>query len=70
VSITLAAFVVVILFSNIVDPRLGGFYGYIEDKQRQFIALGEQIYAVQYYKVHYRWFIGNKVNKIILIKKT
>lgn len=33
------------------------------------MAPGEQIYLVQYYKVCYRWFVGNKVDKITLAKK-
>jgi hypothetical protein len=46
VSTALTAFGVVVPFSNVTDPGLGGFRGRIEDEQRQFIAPGEQIYAV------------------------
>jgi len=61
---------VVVPFSNVADPGLGGFRGRIEDEQRQFIAPGEQIYAVQYRKVRCRWFAGNKVDEMTLAKKS
>ena len=61
---------VVVPFSNVADTGLGGFCGRIEDEQRQFIAPGEQIYAVQYRKVRCRWFAGNKVDEMTLAKKT
>jgi hypothetical protein len=70
VSTALTAFGVVVPFSNVTDPGLGGFRGRIEDEQRQFIAPGEQIYAVQYRKVRCRWFAGNKVDEMTLAKKT
>ena len=69
-SIALIASGVVVPFSNAADPGLGGFRGRIEDEQRQFIAPGEQIYAVQYRKVRCRWFVGNKVDEMTLAKKT
>lgn len=69
-STALTASGVVVPFSNVADPGLGGFRGRIEDEQRQFIAPGEQIYAVQYRKVRCRWFAGNKVDEMTLAKKT
>ncbi|KAF2472383.1 uncharacterized protein BDR25DRAFT_333266 [Lindgomyces ingoldianus] len=54
---------VVILFANAVDPALGGFCGRIEEEQGQLIAPGEQIYAVQYRRVSWRWFARNKVDE-------
>ncbi|KAI9775072.1 MAG: hypothetical protein M1839_001464 [Geoglossum umbratile] len=51
------------------DPGLSGFRDHIEDEQRQFIAPGEQIYAVQYRKVRWRWFTSNKVDEMTLAKK-
>jgi hypothetical protein len=69
-STALTASGVVVPFSNVADPGPGGFRGRIEDKQRQFTALGEQIYAVQYRKVCCRWFARNKVDEMTLAKKT
>jgi hypothetical protein len=60
---------VVVPFTNIADSGLGGFRNRIEDEQNQFIAPGEQIFAVQYRKVRWRWFTSNKVDKMSLAKK-
>lgn len=65
VSTALTASGVVVPFS-VADPGLSGFRSRIEDEQRQFIAPGEQIYAVQYRKVRWRWFSSNKVDNITL----
>jgi len=70
VSTTLTASGVVIPFTNVADPGFGGFRGRIEDEKRQFIAPGKQIYAVQYHKVRWRWFASNKVDEMMLAKKT
>ena len=59
----------VIPFTNIADPGLSGFRDHIEDEQRRFIAPGEQVYAVQYRKVRWRWFTSNKVDEMTLAKK-
>ncbi len=69
-STALTASGVVVPFSNVADPGLGGFRGGIEDEQGQFTAPGEQIYAVQYRKVRCRWFARNKVDEMTLAKKT
>ena len=69
VSTALTASGVVVPFTNIADPGLGGFRGHIEDERRRFIAPGEQIYAVQYRKVRWRWFTSNKVDEMTLAKK-
>lgn len=69
VSTALTASGVVIPF-NIADPGLSGFRDRIEDEQRRFIAPGEQIYAVQYRKVRWKWFSSNKVNEMTLGTKT
>ena len=68
VSTALTASGVVVPF-NVADPGLSGFRGRIEDEQRQFIAPGEQIYAVQYRKVRWRWFASKKVDEMTLAKK-
>jgi hypothetical protein len=59
----------VIPFTNIADSGLGGFRDHTKDEQRQFIAAGEQIFAVQYRKVRWRWFASNKVDEVMLAKK-
>ncbi|KAF2465629.1 uncharacterized protein BDR25DRAFT_85624 [Lindgomyces ingoldianus] len=68
VSAALTASGVVVPF-NVGDPELSGFCGRIEDEQKQFMAPGEQIYAVQYRKVRWSWFARNKVDKMTLSKK-
>ena len=65
VSTALTASGVLVPF-NVADPGLSGFRGRTEDNQRQFIAPGEQIYAVQYRKVRWGWFSSNKVDEITL----
>jgi hypothetical protein len=50
----------VIPFGNVVDPGLAGSHGRVENEQRQFMAQGEQICAVQYRKVRHGWLSSNK----------
>ncbi|KAH0539148.1 hypothetical protein FGG08_004320 [Glutinoglossum americanum] len=69
VSTALAASGVVLPFTNIADPGVGGIRHRMEGEQRHFIAPGEQIYAVQYRKVRWSWFASNKVDKMTLGKK-
>jgi hypothetical protein len=68
VSTALTASGVIVPF-NMADPGLSGSRGRVEDEQRQFIAPGEQIYAVQYRKVRWRWFSSNKVDEMTLATK-
>jgi hypothetical protein len=70
VSTALAASGVVVPLGNLADPGLEGFHGGAEDEQRKFIALGEQVFAVQYRKVRSRWFASNTVDNMTLAKKT
>jgi uncharacterized protein YkuJ len=70
VSTALAAAGVVIPFGHLADPGLAGSCRHIEDEQRQFIARGEQICAVQYCKVRHGWFSSNKLDKMTLAKGT
>jgi tetratricopeptide (TPR) repeat protein len=65
VSTALTASGVVVPF-DMADPGLSGFRGRLEDEQRQFMAPGEQIYAVQYRKVSWRLFSRNKMDKMTL----
>lgn len=52
VSTALAAFGVVVSFDNLVDLELEDFRDGAEDEQRKFIASSEQVFVVQYRKVH------------------
>ena len=70
VSTALATTGVVVPFTNLADPGLAGSHGRAEDEQRQFVARGEQICAVQYRKVRLRWFVGSKSDKMTLAKET
>lgn len=69
VSTALTASGVVVPFTNAVDPGFGGSLGALQNEQRQFIAPGEQIYAIQYRKVRWRWFSSDKVDNMSLAKK-
>ncbi|KAL9591027.1 MAG: hypothetical protein Q9179_007963 [Wetmoreana sp. 5 TL-2023] len=70
VSMALAASGVVVPLGNLADPGLEGSHGQVDDEQRNFIAPGEQVFAVQYRKVRCRWFASNKIDKMTLAKKT
>jgi hypothetical protein len=59
----------IVPLGEIVDPRLGGSQGRSEDTQKQFIAPGEQVFAVQYRRVRHKWFRKADVEKLILDKK-
>jgi hypothetical protein len=69
VSTALTASGVVVPFTNVADPGVSVTHDHTGDEQRHFIAPGEQIYAVQYRKVRWRWFASNKVDKMMLAKK-
>jgi hypothetical protein len=70
VSAALTAIGVVIPFGGLTNPGVEAYHGRMEDEQRQFIAQGEQICAVQYRKVRHSWFASNKVDKTKLVKET
>ncbi|KAF7172190.1 hypothetical protein CNMCM5623_004430 [Aspergillus felis] len=53
-----------------VDPGLSGMRGRAEDQQRHFVAQGEQIVAVQYRKVRFKFFSSKDIDKATLAKKT
>jgi hypothetical protein len=65
----LAASGVVVPCGDIVDPGLVGSRGRAETQQRQFVAQGEQVIAVQYRKVHFRFFFSKNVDKATLAKE-
>jgi hypothetical protein len=54
---------------NAMDPGFSGIRGRTENEQTQFVAPGEQICAVQYRKVHWKWFASSKVDHMTLAKK-
>jgi hypothetical protein len=71
ISAAMVATGVVVPFGNIADPGLAGASGRTEDQQRQFVARGERIIAVQYRKLRFRWFSSkNVVDKATLAKET
>jgi hypothetical protein len=55
---------------KLADPGLASSGGHTEDQQRQFVAQGEQIIAVQYRKVCFKWFSSKTADKATLAKKT
>jgi hypothetical protein len=68
-STALTASGVIVPFGEIMDPRLGGSHGRVEDTQKQFTAPGEQVFAVQYRRVRHKWFRKADVEKLILDRK-
>lgn len=70
ISTALAATGAVVPFGNLADPRLAGNNGRTEYQQRQFVAQGEQIIAVQYRKVRFRFLSSKSVGKATLAKET
>jgi hypothetical protein len=61
---------VVIPYGDLADPGLAGSRRGMEDEQRQFIARGEQVCAVQYRRIRHRWFASNELDKMALAKET
>ena len=70
VSAALAATGVLVPIGDLADPGVTAYHDRTKDEQRQFIAQGEQICAVQYRKVRHRWFASNKVDNAKLTKET
>ncbi|KAJ5404021.1 hypothetical protein N7509_003892 [Penicillium cosmopolitanum] len=69
ISSALLATGVVAPFGELADPRLAGSSGRAEDLQRQFVAQGEQIFAVQYRKVRFRFLSSKSVDNATLAKE-
>jgi hypothetical protein len=65
-SSVLATSGVVVPFGDLADPGLAGSTGRAEGRQRQFVAQGEQIIAVQYRKIRFRFFSSKSVDKATL----
>jgi hypothetical protein len=60
---------VVVPFSSLADPGLAGSGGHTEDQQRQFMAQGEQVIAVQHRKVSFKPFSSKTADEARLAKK-
>jgi len=68
VGLTLAAVGVVAPLGNIVDPAVSGIQRVLDGVKTQFVAPGEQICALQFHKVSYRWLHSKKVDNLTLSK--
>jgi hypothetical protein len=68
VGLSLTAVGVVAPFGNIVDPAVSGTKSVLDGANTQFVAPGEQICALQYRKVSYRWLHSKKVDNLMLSK--
>jgi hypothetical protein len=69
ISTALATSGVFVPFGDLADPGLAGSGGRAENRQRQFVAQGEQIIAVQYRRVRFRFFSSKGVDKAMLAKE-
>lgn len=69
-STVLTASGFIVPLGEIMDPKLGGSLGRTEGTQKQFIAPGEQVFAVQYCRVRHKWFRKADVEKLVLDRKT
>jgi hypothetical protein len=69
VTSALAASGVVMPVGDLPDPKLAGSGGQAEDQKRQFVAKGEQVVAVQYRRLRFRFFSSKSVDKAILAKE-
>lgn len=68
VSAALAASGVIIPMAETLDSGIGGSKGHQESEHKHFTAPGEQIFAVQYRKVKFKWFASKDVDHMILEK--
>lgn len=69
VSSALLASGAIVPFGDLADPRLAGSSGRAESLQRQFVAQGEQIIAVQYRKIRFRFLSSKSIDKATLAKE-
>jgi hypothetical protein len=70
VSAGLAAAGVGVPLGSLLDPGLARSVGHTDDQQMLFVAQGEQIIAVQYRKICFKWFSSKTADKATLAKKT
>ena len=69
-EVALAATGVMVPLGDIADPRVAGNNIKKQGIQRQFVADGEQICAVQYRKVRFKWFSSRDLDAALLEKDT
>jgi hypothetical protein len=65
---SLAAVGAVAPLGNIVDPVVSGNQTVLDGAKTQFVAPGEQVCALQYRKVSYRWLHSKKLDNLTLSK--
>ncbi|KIW89447.1 uncharacterized protein Z519_09603 [Cladophialophora bantiana CBS 173.52] len=58
----LAAAGVVIPLGDMIDPSVGGHRQQQQGQQKRFVAAGEQICAVQYRKLRFKWYSSSKMD--------
>lgn len=59
----------VVLPGTLADPRLSFENNQNNSTRKSFVANGEQICAVRYYRINYHWFSSKSVDKTFLEKK-
>jgi len=69
-EVALAAMGVMVPLGDIADPGVAGSNIKKQGIQRQFVADGEQICAVQYRKVRFKWFSSRDLDTALLEKET
>ncbi|KAJ5263640.1 hypothetical protein N7478_011245 [Penicillium angulare] len=70
VSAALAATGVVIPLGNLIDPSIGSSHERSKDHRRQSIIQGEQIVAVQYRRIKFKFLSSKSIDKATLEKGT
>lgn len=66
VAASLAAAGVVVPMTDLLDAGFAGHNRHDERVQRRFVATGEQVCAVQYRKVRFKWFSSHDLAKAAL----
>jgi hypothetical protein len=66
ITSVLATSGVIVPVGDLPGPKLAGSGGHTEDQQRQYVAKGEQVVAVQYRKIRFNFFSSKSVDKAIL----
>jgi hypothetical protein len=70
VTASLAAAGVVVPLDNVLDPGVAGSNINQRGIQRRFVASGEQVCAVQYRKVRFKWFSSRDLDKAFLERES
>lgn len=68
VGLSLAAVGAVAPLGGIIDPSMGGHKRILDGAKTQFVAPGEQICALQYCKISYRWLQRKNIDNLKLSK--